>query len=59
VTHTVILATLEVEIRRMAVPGQPGHKSSQDPISTNKKLGMVVCTCYPSFEGSIITKIIV
>jgi hypothetical protein len=28
-------------------------KSSQDPISTNKKLGMMVLTCYSSHAGSI------
>jgi hypothetical protein len=36
----VILATWEAEIRKIAVQCQPGQKSLQDPISTNK-LGMV------------------
>jgi hypothetical protein len=39
----VILATLEAEVRRVTVYGQPGQKKSwPDPISTNKKLGVVV-----------------
>jgi hypothetical protein len=34
----------EVAIRRIPVPGKPMEKSSQDPISMEKKLGMVVYT---------------
>jgi hypothetical protein len=32
-------------------------KSSQDLILTNKKLGVVVCACYPSYAGSINSRI--
>jgi hypothetical protein len=28
-------------------------KGPQDPISTNKNLGMMACTCHPSYPGSI------
>jgi hypothetical protein len=37
----------EVEIERIMFRGQ--QKSSSDPISTNKKLGVGVCTCHPSY----------
>jgi hypothetical protein len=43
-----ILAAQEVEIWRIMVRGQPRQKSSQDPISTNKNLGMMVHPCHPS-----------
>jgi hypothetical protein len=32
---------------------QPGQKVSENPISANKNLGMVVCTCHSSHMGSI------
>jgi hypothetical protein len=35
------------------VQDQPGQKISQDPISTNKKLGVVNYTCHHSCEGSL------
>jgi hypothetical protein len=37
------------------VPGQHGVKSLQDPISTEKKLGVVAHACHPSNskEGKI------
>jgi hypothetical protein len=38
----VILATWELDIRRIRVQGQPGLKIQQDPISTNEKLSMVM-----------------
>jgi hypothetical protein len=28
-------------------------KSSQDPISTNKNMGMVVHACHPNYTGSV------
>jgi hypothetical protein len=34
-------------------------KSPQDPISTNKKLGVVTCTCYPSYRESITRRTVV
>jgi hypothetical protein len=34
------------------VQDQSWQKRWQDPISTNEKLGMVVHTCHPSYEGS-------
>jgi hypothetical protein len=34
-------------------------KIYQDPISVSKKLGLMVHTCYPSYVGSINTRILV
>jgi hypothetical protein len=34
-------------------------KSAQDPISTNKKLGMEEHTCHPSYVGSLNRRIMV
>jgi hypothetical protein len=34
-------------------------KISRDPISTNKKLDMVVCTCHPSYVGIVNRRITV
>jgi hypothetical protein len=31
----------------------------RDPISTNKKLGVVACTCHPSYAGTINRRIMV
>jgi hypothetical protein len=53
----VILATWEIEIRRIVVQGQPG-KSSQRPHLKGKKLG-VVDTCHPSYSGNLNRKIMV
>jgi hypothetical protein len=41
-----------VEVRKITVPGQPGVKIQETPISTNKKLGMVAHACHPSYLGS-------
>jgi hypothetical protein len=42
------------EIRRIKVQGQTQAKSSQDPISTNKKkkLDTVVNACHPNYSGN-------
>jgi hypothetical protein len=48
-----ILAAWELGIVRIMVQDQPGQKISQDPISTNKKLGVVNYTCHHSCEGSL------
>jgi hypothetical protein len=45
----VISATLEAEIRRTAVPGQPEQKVPKIP-SQQKRLGVVVLTCHPSYR---------
>jgi hypothetical protein len=47
----IIPATWKVDIGKITVQGQPGHKK-QDPISTNK-LSIVVHFCNPSFTGGI------
>jgi hypothetical protein len=47
----VIPATQESKIGRIEVRGQPRQKG-RDPISTNK-IDMVVCTCHPSYTGTI------
>jgi hypothetical protein len=49
----VILPIWEAEIRMIVVQGQPRQKVSKSYISTNKKLDVVVCVCYPSYMGSI------
>jgi hypothetical protein len=46
---TAIVAILDVEIRRTMVPGQHGQKVSKRPISTNKKLVVVVHACHSSY----------
>jgi hypothetical protein len=46
---SVISATLEAEIGRVASGGQPGQKV-RNPVSVNK-VGVVACTCYPSYVG--------
>jgi hypothetical protein len=43
-----ILATWEVEIGKMAVPGWPGQNCLWDLISMENKLGVVACTSHPS-----------
>jgi hypothetical protein len=57
VVHACNPSTLEVEIRRIKVLGQPGQKVSRTPISTNK-LGMV-CACNPSYMGGTGRRILV
>jgi hypothetical protein len=37
----------EIEIGRIMALGQLNQKSSQDPISAEKKM-IVVCTCHPN-----------
>jgi hypothetical protein len=44
----VILLAYEAEIRRTVGPGKSMQKCLQDPISTEKKLGVVVCICHRS-----------
>jgi hypothetical protein len=46
-----------MEIGRFLIQGQPKQKVSNILISTNKKLGMVVYTCHPSYLGSIYRRI--
>jgi hypothetical protein len=45
----VILATWEAEIGRITVPGQP-KQNVYKTLSQQKKLGVVVCTCYQSVK---------
>jgi hypothetical protein len=44
----LIVATWEVEIGRMMVRGPPGEKVCKTP-SEQKKLGIVVHVCHPSY----------
>jgi hypothetical protein len=53
-----IQATLETEIRRIRVQGQPKQKGSQNNISTNK-LGMVIHTCDHSYVRGISKRTVV
>jgi hypothetical protein len=46
-------ATGEAEIGRIEVPGQPRGKKLMRSYLNRKKLGMVVCTCHPSYMESI------
>jgi hypothetical protein len=50
-------ATPEALIRSIKVWGQPGQKVSKTPFSINK-LGMVVCSCNPSYVGGIGSRIV-
>jgi hypothetical protein len=50
---SVILAIQEAEIIRTVVLGHPRQKADETRISTNKKLDVVACACYPSYAGSI------
>jgi hypothetical protein len=54
----VILATQEVEIRRITVPGQPRQKVRKTPMSTNKT-GVLVHACNPSYDEGISKRIVV
>jgi hypothetical protein len=47
----VIPATWEAEIKRIVVSRKPRQKSSQDPSLNREKLGVVVHTCHPSYDG--------
>jgi hypothetical protein len=51
----VILATREVAVRRISVGGQPRQRveTPSQPI----KAGLLVCTCHPSYMGSISRRI--
>jgi hypothetical protein len=40
----IILATWEAVIGKIVVSGQPGQKSSQDPMSMEENLGVVLCS---------------
>jgi hypothetical protein len=58
----VILASKKVEIRRMEVPGQLRQKTVRPlptPISTIKKLSVVVCICHPSYVGSLNRRMVI
>jgi hypothetical protein len=55
----VILGTREVVIGRITIWGQPRQKAHQSPISTNNKLGLVVCTCHPNYMESKDSRIMV
>jgi hypothetical protein len=51
-----ILPTWKVEIRRIMVSGQLDQKKKKkmwDFILTEKKLGVVACTCHPSYVRNI------
>jgi hypothetical protein len=50
---SVILSTLEVEIRRIVARGQPRQR---DSFST-KEAGVVACACHPSYAWSINSRI--
>jgi hypothetical protein len=45
--------TEKAEIKRIIVQGQPRQKDQETPISTEKKLSVVVVTCQPSYTGSL------
>jgi hypothetical protein len=49
---SVIPAAQEAEIGRIVFEASLGKKSER-PISINKKLGVVVHTCHPSYAGSM------
>jgi hypothetical protein len=42
---------VEAEIGRFTVPELMGQKSTQDSISTEKKLGVVPHICHPTYCG--------
>jgi hypothetical protein len=52
----VILATWKVEIGRIRVQGQPWQNV---PETQTQELGVVGCTCHPSYMGSINRRIVV
>jgi hypothetical protein len=52
----VILTTHEIEMGSITVQGQPEQNVHETPISIKrkkKKLGLLACTCDPSYVGSI------
>jgi hypothetical protein len=55
-TKPVIPATLETEIRRIEVQGQPRQKVRSH---LNKKAEWVMYACNPSYEGDISRRIVV
>jgi hypothetical protein len=57
VTTPVILATQEVEIRKIMVQGQAGQIVHETP-SQQEKPGLVVYICHPSYMGSINRRIV-
>jgi hypothetical protein len=46
----IILATWEAEIGKIAVLGQPGKKMFVRFQLNEKKLGVVACTCHPTYS---------
>jgi hypothetical protein len=53
VAHTYNPSYSEVKIRKIKVEANSRRKVHETPISTNKKLGMVVLTCHPSYEAIV------
>jgi hypothetical protein len=45
--------TEKAEIKRIIVQGQPRQKDQETPISTEKKLSVVMCACHPSDSGKL------
>jgi hypothetical protein len=56
---SVILGSQKAVIRRITIRGQPGQKSSGNPISTNKKLGVLAHACHLSYLVSINRRMVV
>jgi hypothetical protein len=49
---SIIIATWEAKIWRIAVPGQLGQKKKKKSLHPNgKKLGMMAHACHPSYSG--------
>jgi hypothetical protein len=53
-----MLATWEAEIRKITIPCQSRQKVSETPISTNKKVGVMACTCLLSYAESLSRRIV-
>jgi hypothetical protein len=49
----ILLATLEAEIGRIVIQGQPREIVSRTPSQPIKKLSIVACTSHSSYVGSI------
>jgi hypothetical protein len=48
---SIDLATQETKIRKeITVPASLGKKVCKTPSQKDKKLGVVVCACYPSYN---------
>jgi hypothetical protein len=58
VVHPVILLTQEAEIRKIVVRGLSRQKVCKNHLN-NKNLGMIACTCHPTYIGRIYKKIAV